>query len=424
MTLGVMVALLGGCGDTGGGKPAGAGGAGASGAWGAGTGGAGRGGGGGSGGGGPGGAGGAGAGGAGAGGAQGGWRTMFREDFESLALAPAPFSADPVPDDGPFSDGGAFFRGRGAMPPAAFRSSYPIGQGGWLTVESYTRGASTAPADLASVVADPAGGGKVLRIASPAHTDATVIRPTMPLPERYRVSLRVGHADFGDGQGMNGYTGGETAEPWLSDDATGENGFYWLAILDAMPRPHVNAWTLHHRKVCIDSDSNRDAWSEVWNGTAFVASGERPIFMIALDGASLGDELTGNPFLPYANGMVQPSGSVRAVDAYKPGTWYDVSIEKNAGHYTLTISGDFRHGGQKAYTARFDYAADCVFHYNQTAADVGRCASTATYPSVPGAPLWPAGVAYPDYFMLGDPHVNFYEGRVHYDDLTLEVWQD
>jgi len=39
-------------------------------------------------------------------------------------------------------------------------------------------------------------------------------------------------------------------------------------------------------------------------------------------------------------------------------------------------------------------------------------------------PRWPAGQGWPDYFMLGDPHANFYEGEVHYDDIRLEVWRD
>jgi hypothetical protein len=40
---------------------------------------------------------------------------------------------------------------------------------------------------------------------------------------------------------------------------------------------------------------------------------------------------------------------------------------------------------------------------------------------VPGVPAWPAGATWPDWFMLGDPHANFYAGEVYYDDLRLEV---
>ena len=36
---------------------------------------------------------------------------------------------------------------------------------------------------------------------------------------------------------------------------------------------------------------------------------------------------------------------------------------------------------------------------------------------------WPEGEWWPEYFMFGDPHVNYYEGQVLYDDVKLEVWR-
>lgn len=41
-----------------------------------------------------------------------------------------------------------------------------------------------------------------------------MVRPTSPLPARYRISLHVGFPSFGDGKpGPNGYDGGEEAGP-------------------------------------------------------------------------------------------------------------------------------------------------------------------------------------------------------------------
>ncbi len=359
-----------------------------------------------------------------------GWVTAYQEGFDAADLGKPSWSADPVPDDGPFADGGAYFKQKGVKPPAAFRLTQSFGKDGWLTVESYTRVGATAYSGLVSVVADPAqpgGGNKVLRLASPEHTDATVIRSTQPLPERYRVSLRVGHASFGDGKsGLNGYTGGETAEPWSSASAVEENGFYWLAILDAVPRPHNNVWIHHHRKVVMDSDNHYPPWMEIWDGSSFLSSGEHPLMMFAVDGVGPGDEKTGEPFLSYSAGAWQPSGEIRAVDAYKDKTWYTVSVTREGDRFTLQVSGDFQHGGQKTYTAEIDAAARCVFHFNRKALEAGSpCVNSEHYTS-PGAdqdPIWPAGVAYPDYFMLGDPHSNYYEGEVYYDDLKLEVWK-
>ncbi len=356
-----------------------------------------------------------------------GWVVAYEERFETTSLGSPSWTPDPVPDDGPFADHGAYFKD--VTPPKAYRLSQPIGDGGWLTVESYSRSETTLYGSLVSLVEDPSQpGNKVLRLSSPAHTDATVIRSTQPLPSRYRLSLRVGHASFGDGKpGLNGYTGGETAEPWSSADETAENGFYWLAILDAVPRPHNNVWIHHHRKLVVDSDNHHPPWLEIWDGTKFVASGEHPVMLFALDGKGQGDEQTGKPFLSYAAGEWQPSGEIRAVDAYKEKTWYTVTLTREGDKLTVTLSGDFAFGGPaRTYSAELDAAARCVFHYNLGAlAASSPCVDTDHYPSLDASqPHWPAGSAYPDYFMLGDPHSNYYEGQVLYDDLKLEVWRD
>jgi hypothetical protein len=347
------------------------------------------------------------------------------ETFEGT-LPDADFAVDPVPDDGPWADAGVYFTNQGIHPPPAFRVSQPFGADGWLTLESYTRSAGAHLSDFASIVPDPADPtNHVLQIRSPAHTDATVVRPTRPLPARYKVTLRVGFPHFGDGVPPNGYRGGERAEPWLDADATGQNGFYWLTILDAMPRPHNNVWIHHHRKVVVDSDNNTPPWMEMWNGTSFEWSGVHPIMMIALDGKSSTDR-TGNAFYSWSAGQWQPSGDIRAVDAYLPDHWYQVSITRDGPRYTLEISGEFAHGGQTTYTATVDAAATCTWHYPvdaTEAAGAGPCVDESSSAALgPGAPPnWPAGASWPDWFMFGDPHENFYEGDVLYDDVKLEI---
>jgi hypothetical protein len=356
-----------------------------------------------------------------------GWVVAFREDFQHTSVPDAAWDADPVPDDGPFADHGAFFEARGVVPPVAYRTSVPLGADGWLRLESYTRSASRPFHDLADVTADPADpSNRVLWIASPAHTDATVIASASPLPERYRVSLRVGFANFGDGKpGLNGYAGGERAEPWWNDDATTQNGFYWLTILDAQPRPHNNSWIHHHRKVVVDSDNNYPAWTEMFDGSGFALNGEHPVMMFALDGRGTGSEMTGKPFLSYSAGVWQPSGAIRAVDAYLPGQWYRVSIERSGNVYTLEVSGRFRYGGERTYRASIDAQARCIWHFNRTPADdASPCLDETGWPSLGAAfPRWPAGQTWPDWFMFGDPHDNYYRGQVLYDDVQLEVWR-
>jgi hypothetical protein len=359
-----------------------------------------------------------------------GWALVGREGFDGAAPAGA-FAPDPVPDDGPFSDAGVFFTRRDVAPPAAFRASVPFGEAGWLTLEAYSRRAAATVAEHAAIVPDPADAtNRVLRIASPEHTDAAVVRPTLALPERYRISLRVGFAAFGDGKaGPNGYDGGEKAGPWWPDeDATLQNGFYWLAILDQAPRPHNNTFIHHHRKVVIDSDNHFPPWMEVWDGARFLSSGEHPIMLFALDGTRPGNERSGPPFLSYSAGTWQPSGMIRAVDAYLPDTWYTVRLERDGPRYVVELSGRFRYGGETTYRAEIDAAARCVFHYPATEAEArgaGGCEDPGAFASVGSAhPRWPAGGVWPDFFMFGDPHANYYEGEVLYDDVTLEVWRD
>ncbi len=361
-----------------------------------------------------------------------GWTVVAREDFEALDPGAPAWSPDLVPDDGPFSDAGLYFTLRGVVPPTAFRISQPLGAGGWLTAESYTRDSATTFADLVSVVPDPSGAANhALRICSPRHTDATVIRSTSPLPERYRISLRVGFPQFGDGQGLNGYQGGETAGPWWpNDSALAQNGFYWLTILDAEPRPHNNTYIHHHRKVVMDSDNNNPPWMEIFDGKGFTPSGVHPLMMIALDGRTPGPEPTGNPFLAYSGGVLQPSSAdgapIRAVDAYVPDTWYHASIERDGAVYTMEVSGRFQYGGDTTYRVRVDAAEHCLWHYPRTAAEAAgaaACVDEGSYPELgPAFPPWPAGGTWPDWFMFGDPHVNYYRGEVLYDDVTLEVW--
>ncbi len=356
-----------------------------------------------------------------------GWRVLYREDFSS-DLPQATWREDEVPDDGPFSDEGVYFTGRGIFAPDGRRVTVPFGEEGWLTLESYTRSAQRSVSAHAQVVVDPAQPqNRALRIASPDHTDGTVVRPSAPLTGDWRVTVRVGFAQFGDGRSgsLNGYDGGEMATPWLNEPAVSQNGFYWLAVLDAPPRPHNNVWIHHHRKVVIDSDNHHPPWMEIWNGQRFISSGERPVMMFAIDAKGTGWQTSGKPFLSYSAGAWQPSGAIRAVDRYLPGEWYTASIERKDGVFTLEVSGRFEFGGQTTYRASIDAAQHCVWHFNRPGETApSRCIDTSHWPALSAAfPHWPQGQGWPDYFMFGDPHTNFYEGEVLYDDVTLEVWE-
>src|SRR6266850_4160097 len=48
-----------------------------------------------------------------------GWVVLHEETFEALQLPAPDWQADPVPDDGPFSDQGLYFSRQGVKAPAA-----------------------------------------------------------------------------------------------------------------------------------------------------------------------------------------------------------------------------------------------------------------------------------------------------------------
>ena len=332
----------------------------------------------------------------------GSWKIVYEENFEDPATlfkaGPPAWVPDTYQNTDEFSDGGSFYTQQGVKPPKAFRAEGPFGKDGWLTVAAYSRSDKTSFGDLFEVVPDPADPtNHVLKVSSPKHTDGLVVRPTNALPAKYRVCLRVGYASFGDGKpgGRNGYKGNETAEPWAKDDATVENGFYWLTILDTTPRPHNNVWIHHHRKVVIDSDNNTEAWTNMWEGGKWVPDGRHPVMMFGVDKDSDDHALTGRDFLSWSQGRLQPSGEIRTVDAYKDNTWYSACIAREESDFVLTVSGDFKWGGQQTY--------------------VGRIPVSRVYQAEPGIP---------DFFMFGDPHNNYYRGSVYYDDVKLEMWQE
>lgn len=334
----------------------------------------------------------------------------YRETFESRALPSSPLRRNALQEDDPYTDDGAYFYRLNPKfkAPQSYRGATPFGQEGWLRIERYSRSSgrsSTAQYGIAKDPEDP--GNHVLELKSPEHTDGIVIRSTAPLPSEYRVCVKGGYAQFGSGKPgpeNNGYKGQEKAEPWITASSLNENGLYWLTILDAEPRPRNNVWIHHHRKAVIDSDNNwypeKDggSWTRIFDGNRYIQSGEHPVMMFVLDGRKKKEvwnrDRTGRPFISWSRNQWNPeveSGEIRAVDAYLEDTWYDVCIQKTKAHYVLSMNGKFKYGGETHYVARIERSR--AFEREGT----------------------------PDYFMFGDPHVNFYRGRALFDDIRLYV---
>ncbi len=111
-----------------------------------------------------------------------------------------------------------------------------------------------------------------------------------------------------------------------------------------------------------------------------------------------------------------------------PRAAYRFAVERDASGYTIELSGPFRHVGQATYRLHHDFVEDGrpIWHWNQTPGEYdGRFDRALRHTGPRGTYVtrhtWPAGSAYPDSFVIGDPHLNFYEGSAVVDDVRLLV---
>lgn len=90
-----------------------------------------------------------------------------------------------------------------------------IGKGGWLVAEVYTKTTDPIILDYLDVkVAPKNSNNQVLQISTPEHTDGVVLRSKEPLPAKYRISLKIGFAEYDNSTKLNGYNdGNESAAP-------------------------------------------------------------------------------------------------------------------------------------------------------------------------------------------------------------------
>ncbi|KAB2339513.1 hypothetical protein [Actinomadura rudentiformis] len=405
----------------------------------------------------------------------GGWRLVAAEPFNRHVDdrhaawfrdddGPAsPYNVDVYDNDGAFFEtvGGPAFREQLAKV-NTYRKSFSFGARGWLTAELAARdedgdGKPDAPPTL--VTRDG-----VARMDEPSHKGGVLVRSSRPLPAEYRVEMTLRGLDFGGQRGgswdypdgrINGYSpeGCKTNHPWASggdfsrpecswfDVRTDANGFYYLGIMDyARPAPHNNVFIHTHRKVAMDS-YNRYKYTgtglRVCNPVtkqyepygASTGNGVNAIFMT--DDRRYANQPGTEYLMESECGFAKGKAIVSQVDLRPellPAEPYTFAIERRNGAYTMEMSGNFAHVGQATfrYTRSFVQDGEPIWHYNQKAEDYdGRFNAEWTW-SGPGGTLvdkdtWPAGSAYPDHFIIGDPHMNFYEGDAQIDDVRLFV---
>jgi hypothetical protein len=209
----------------------------------------------------------------------------------------------------------------------------------------------------------------------------------------------------------------------------------------ARPAPHNNVFIHNHRKVGMDMYNVSGGWASAYSVCnpatgalmEYQDSTTNAINSIFFDGSRFrSPEIGYQQFvMPTECGGSDPNASIvsaaELAPELMPNRSYSFAIERDAGGYTTEMSGPFRRIGQATLRYRRDFVQDGVpiWHYNQTAAEYdGRFNSTLTFNGPFGSytrEQWPAGSAYPDYFVIGDPHLNYYEGSATIDDLRLYV---
>ncbi|GAB3702352.1 hypothetical protein [Nocardiopsis oceani] len=407
-----------------------------------------------------------------------GWQLVHEEGFEEVAQyddtgwfpdkdgPSSPYDVDGYDNDGDYFrtiGGPSFDEHLDSID--LYRRSFSFGDDGWLTAELAKRGDTDGDEPAFSSDEVP-GSGPAGLFENPSHDGGVVLRSTDELPEEYRVEVTLKTIDFGgqrdgewdyDGK-VNGYEPSDckTNFPWGAsgdftppecewhDVTTDSNGFYFLSIMDyERPAPRNNVFIHNHRKVVMDG-YNRYEFTGDGLRYCDADSGElqpyewgsgNGVNMLFMTDERRWDDQPGTEYVMDSECGTEVGGGIVSqadlVPEAMPDRDYVFAVERRDGHYVLEVSGEFRHIGEHTlrYERPFDDGEHPVWHYNQTADEYsGEHNTDWTYPSPEGTyvdeDVWPDGSAYPDYFLIGQPHMNFYEGSAHIDDLRLYVPED
>ena len=365
---------------------------------------------------------------------------------------------------------------------ATWRKEFPLGQDGWLTASLSSRdwnrdGAIESPPSLTT---REQNGVHVAVLEVPDHTGGIIFRPTAALPLHYRIEYKLMTIDFGgkrhgaleyDGR-INGYdaAGCKTQHPWGEGSRTrgwtgdasvpycewqdvregvyGYNGFHFLSIVDfADPAPRNNHFWHYRRKVLMDVFAQHPdrvgagSGGRVCNSATneYYAYRDSSFNIVNMSIAGLPHwapnpgGLPGNPswFMTSCSGGVAErplSSAVEMQPELMPDEFYTFAIERDPNGYTLEVSGNFVHAGRKTIRFHRPFIVDGlpIWHYNSAPHEYdGRfnadLVQNDAYGSHTWPDQWPAGSAYPDYFIIGDPYTNVYEGTATLTDIRLYV---
>ncbi|MBL8012458.1 MAG: hypothetical protein JNN05_01285 [Candidatus Omnitrophica bacterium] len=204
---------------------------------------------------------------------------------------------------------------------------------------------------------------------SASYRDSAYIRNTVKLPKTYKISIVVSDIDY-NLEKINKLP----RDPEYPEGPGNENGCYLLAITDTKPeKNHTNIWWHQHRKLVIDVDNN------VWGHGM-----PSPIFMVYFDRS--------NRLVSYDGERNEWIREWRKAVTYDPKAEYRIEVEKTNTHFILSIldsKGTILKMGRVKVT---DVWSEDGFHKDE-------------------------------YFVVGDPHENYYQGSVKIKSIAFTPTQ-
>jgi hypothetical protein len=354
------------------------------------------------------------------------------------------------------------------------RKRVQFGQEGWLTAElaqeNYAKNDEPveSPSLTETTLPDHEHG---VVLSEPNNTSGLTIRSTEPLPPQYRIQYKLDTINFGgerDGSleyegKLNGYRQDQcnTSFPWNGGgnysgpanpcnpnfaNSTEMNGYYFMYITGFPDAPHDNP-VVHDRKVGFDAfnvtdESESSYWicnpktKELYEYTGPMSS-RNAINATFSEGNEVGKSEILFPGQIYQTpcGTFKNSEKGRSIvesaelqPELMPAESYTLAIERTKTGYTLEMSGDFKYVGHATIREHRDFVEEGIpiWHYNNTPEEYegqydGSLTDTGKYGSFTIPHIWPKGSAYPDYFVIGDPHLNYYEGSATISDIRLYV---
>jgi hypothetical protein len=330
---------------------------------------------------------------------------------------------------------------------------------------------------------DLAGQGNVLELNSPDSYDGAFITTSEKLPAQYRLEYHLKTLDFGgerngsinydgksngyelvpgecksqfphaEGIGTPGWNSQITTNPCdyqsVTEGRYGYNAFHLLGIVDiAHPEPSNLHFWHYRRKILMDSfaqhpdrvgtGSGGRVCDPLTNTFYNYRDSTKNVVDMWINGlpnfTPPKGGITGNSqwfmttcYGGAASNAASPAAAAEFQPEVMPNEDYVYAVERDATGYTEEVTGNFGHGvGRRTFSFHRDFIVNNVpiWHYNNSPDQYdGQYNKTlhqnGVVKSQDWPDQWPAGSAYPDYPVIGDPYTDAGEGNAKIDSVKL-----